>query len=140
MYSCLQMKIMTVKKCSKFQSHTTKSFDKTFTSTKTEPISKSKKGHNSAKIVDRVRNSCLQIEIVMINKCSKFQSHKSNSFYKTWTCTKSEPISKTKKGHNSAKILDRLMSFCLQVDCYNINKCSKFEVNTFDGIQDITIS
>ena len=87
-----------------------------------EPISKSKKGHNSVKIV---MYSCLQMEIIMINKCSKFKSHNlimSNSFDKTWTCMKTEPISKSKKGHNSAKIDDRVMFSFLQIETIILNK------------------
>ena len=86
---------------------------------KTEQISKSKKGHNSVKIV---MYSCLQMEIIMINKCSKFKSHMSNSFDKTWTCMETEAISKSKMGHNSAKIDDRVMFSFLQIETIILNK------------------
>ena len=34
---------------------------------------KSKKGHNSYKNLDRVMYSCLLMEVMMVNKCCKFQ-------------------------------------------------------------------
>jgi hypothetical protein len=42
--------------------------------------SKSKKGHNSVKMLDRVTSSCLQVGVMMVNKRAKFQSHMSMDF------------------------------------------------------------
>jgi Ni,Fe-hydrogenase I cytochrome b subunit len=42
--------------------------------------SKSKKGHNSVQMLDRVTSSCLQVGVMMVNKCAKFQSHMSMDF------------------------------------------------------------
>jgi hypothetical protein len=42
--------------------------------------SKSKKGHNSVKMLDRVTSSCLQVGVMVMNKSAKFQSHLSMDF------------------------------------------------------------
>jgi hypothetical protein len=39
--------------------------------------SKSKKRHNSVKMLDRVTSTCLQIWGIIVNKCAKFQSYMS---------------------------------------------------------------
>lgn len=70
---------------SKFQSLVSNSFDKLLTCMKFIPISKSKKSHYSAKTVDRVMYSSLQIDAVTINKCLKFKNHK---FYLIRFCQK----------------------------------------------------
>jgi Ni,Fe-hydrogenase I cytochrome b subunit len=50
--------------------------------------SKSKKGHNSVKMLDTVTPSCLQVGVMMVNKCAKFQSHMSMDFENIWGVTK----------------------------------------------------
>jgi hypothetical protein len=50
--------------------------------------SMSKKGHNSVNMLDRVTSSCLQVGVMMVNKCAKFQSHMSMDFENIWTITK----------------------------------------------------
>jgi hypothetical protein len=42
--------------------------------------SKSEKGYNSVKMLDSVISSCLQVGVMMVNKCAKFQSHISMDF------------------------------------------------------------
>jgi hypothetical protein len=39
-----------------------------------------KKGHYFAKMIDTVTSSCLQIGVMMMNKCAKLQSHMSMDF------------------------------------------------------------
>jgi hypothetical protein len=39
---------------------------------------KSKKGHNSVKMLDT--SSCIQVGVMMVNKCAKFQSHMQMDF------------------------------------------------------------
>jgi hypothetical protein len=39
-----------------------------------------KKGHNSVKMLERVTSSCVQVGVMMVNKCAKFQSHMSMDF------------------------------------------------------------
>jgi len=42
--------------------------------------SKSEKGHNYVKMFDTVTSSCLQVGVMMVNKCTKFQNHMSMDF------------------------------------------------------------
>jgi hypothetical protein len=79
--SCLQVGVMMVKKCAKFQSHNVNGLGKYLRYYKNfNKNSKSKKGHNSVKMLDRVTFSCLQVGVMMVNKCAKFQSHMSMDF------------------------------------------------------------
>jgi Ni,Fe-hydrogenase I cytochrome b subunit len=90
--------------------------------------SKSKKRHNSVKVLDRVTSFCLQIGFMMVNKCAKFQSHYVNGDWKYLRWYANYNIySKSKKWHNSVKILDRVTSSCLQVWVMMVNEFSKFQ-------------
>jgi hypothetical protein len=42
--------------------------------------SKSKKGHNFVKMLDKVTTSCMHVGSLMVNKCAKFQSHMSINY------------------------------------------------------------
>ena len=67
----------------KFQSNIYNGFDKKVNSYKNlYQNSKSKKGHNSYKNLDRVMYSCLLMEVMMVNKRCKFQSNICNGFDK----------------------------------------------------------
>jgi N-glycosylase/DNA lyase len=87
--------------------------------------SKSKKGHNSVKMHDRVTSSCLQVWVMTVNRCAKFQSHMSMDFENIRDITKIKR--KSKKGHNSIKMLDTVTSPCLQVWVMTVNRCAKFQ-------------
>jgi hypothetical protein len=50
--------------------------------------SKSKKGHNSVKMLHTVTFSCLHVGVIMVNKCAKKQSHMSMDFENIWGITK----------------------------------------------------
>ena len=51
-------------------------FEKKWNGTKNfTKILRRKKGHNSYKHLDRVMYSCMLIEVMMVNKCFKFQSN-----------------------------------------------------------------
>ena len=50
--------------------------------------SKSKKGYNSYKNLERVMYSCLSMEVMMVNKYCKCISYISNGFAKKWGGTK----------------------------------------------------
>ena len=72
---------MMVNKCFKFQSNISNGFEKNMVWYKTlNQNSKSKKGHNSYKNLDRVINSCLVMEEMMVNKYYKFEGKICNSF------------------------------------------------------------
>ena len=75
-------------KCCKFQSYICNGLDKKWIGTKFNQHSKSKKGHNSYKKLDRVMSSCLLMEVMMMNKCCKFQSCICNGLDKKWIGTK----------------------------------------------------
>jgi hypothetical protein len=68
-----------VNKYAKFQSHISMDFEiiSGITKTLNNVNSKSKKGHNSVKMLDTVTSSCLKVGVVMVNMCAKFQSHMS---------------------------------------------------------------
>ena len=71
------------KKCCKFQSNICNGFDKKVNWYKKRNQNfKSKKGRNSYKILDRVISSCLLMEVMMLNKCCRFQSNICNGFDK----------------------------------------------------------
>ena len=70
MYSGLLLEVMMVKKCCKFQSNICNGFEnKKIGTKKINQNSKSKKGHNSYKILDTVMYSSLLIEVLKVNKC-----------------------------------------------------------------------
>jgi hypothetical protein len=56
-------------------------------------------------------SSCLLLKVVMVNKYGQFQSNTSNGFEIKWggtkNLTKLNTLSKSKKGHNSVKNLDK---------------------------------
>ena len=73
--------------------------------------SKSKIGHNFYKMLDRVNYSCLNVEIMMVNKCSKFQfntgiGYKDISLKVVARKTLTE-MPKLNNNHNSCKNVDR---------------------------------
>jgi uncharacterized lipoprotein YehR (DUF1307 family) len=80
--SCLQVGVIMVNKYAKFQSHISMDFENISGITKTLNYvnSQSKKDHNSVKMHDTVTPSCLQVGVVMVNKCAKFQSNMSMDF------------------------------------------------------------
>ena len=78
--------------------------------------------------------SCLWIEVMMVNKYCKCVSYISNGFEKNWGGTKNlNQHSKSKKGHNSLKKLDRIMYSCLLMEVMMVNKCGKFQSNICYG-------
>ena len=76
MYSCLLMEEMIVNKCCKIKSNICNGLAKKWIGTKnlTKILSR-KKGHNSYKNLHRFMYSCLLMEVMMVNKCCKFQSN-----------------------------------------------------------------
>jgi hypothetical protein len=87
--SCLQIGVMLVNKCAKFQSHMSMDFENIWGITKTFNVnSKSKKGHTSIKMLDTVTSSCLHDGVMLVNKYVKFQSHMSMVFENIWGITK----------------------------------------------------
>ena len=79
-------------------------------------------------MLDRVTSSCVQIGLMMVNKCAKFQSNISIDYENIWTGTKTLTKLKLKKGHNSVKMPVRITSSCLQVVVMLVNnKCAKFQ-------------
>ena len=77
-------------------------------------------------MLNRVTSSYL-FGIMMANKCSKFKA----IYQWTWEIfavyENFNQNSKLKKGHNSAKMLDRVTSSCLQVGIMMVIKCSKYK-------------
>jgi hypothetical protein len=103
--------------------------------------SKLKKGHNSVKMLHRVTSSCLQIGVMMVNQCANKDSKPYVDglwlylrYYKNFYVN-----SKSIKGHNSVKMLDIVISSCLQVGV--LNKSAKFQSHMpmdFENIWGIT--
>jgi hypothetical protein len=81
---------------------------------------------------------------MMVNKCAKFQSHMSMDFENIWGIINYKNYnenSQLKKRHNSVKMLDTVISSCLQVGVMMVNKCAKFQGHMsmdFENISGIT--
>jgi hypothetical protein len=109
--------------------------------TKTWTLIQSKKGHTFVKMLHTIISSCLQVGVMMEYKCVKFQSHMSMDFEDIWGITKLSQNSKSKKGHNSVKMLDTIPFSCLRVWVMMMNKYAKFQSHKsmdFENIWGIT--
>ena len=81
--------------------------------TKIKQNSKSKKGHNSYKILDRFMYSCLLMEVMMVNKYCKCISYISNGFAKKWGGTKN--LTKILSGKRAIIFTKTLTELCTLV-------------------------
>ena len=80
--------------------------------------SKWKKGLYSDENMDKVMYSCLLMDVMMVNKCCKFQSNICNSSEKKRIGTK-----------NLTKSICQFMYSCLLMEIMMVNKCCKFQTN-----------
>ena len=135
MYSCLLMEVMMVNKYYNSISYISNDFEKKWSGTKnlTKILSK-EKYNNSYKNIDRVLYSCLLMKVMMANKCWKFQSNIDNGFKKQVNWYKQlNQTSRSKKGHNYYKTIDRVLYSYLLMDVLMVNKCCKFQSKICNG-------